>query len=99
MRARSVSVVDRTERLAKIDYLSISAVTVIGGLQAEGPTMRENDLDYSRRRAKEEAARALSLADRNVASVHRQLAAAHRTRVAELSSAKPQLEAPWSLLA
>ena len=61
--------------------------------------MREDDLEYSRRRAKEEVARALPLVNAHIAAVHRQLADAHRERVAQLSLVPTQLAAPLPLSA
>jgi hypothetical protein len=61
--------------------------------------MREDDLNYSRRRAKEEAARAQSHSDPLIAAVHRELAEAYRQRVAVLSSAPDRLAAPGLLSA
>jgi hypothetical protein len=47
--------------------------------------MRENDISYSRRRAREEAARALALFDPTVAAVHRRFAEAYRKRAIKLN--------------
>lgn len=56
--------------------------------------MHEDDLNYSRRRAREEAASALLLGDPRVAAVHGKLAAAYRARVALLSLAPARFEVP-----
>jgi hypothetical protein len=52
--------------------------------------MREDNLDYSRRRAKQEAMLALSQNDPAIAEIHRQMANAYRQRVAELANNFPR---------
>jgi hypothetical protein len=89
----------RTDRLDRREYEGNSELNGFDLAEAKGTKMREDDLDYSRRRAKEEAARALSLADTRIADVHRRLAAAHRDRVAQLSSAPAHRAVPLSLSA
>jgi hypothetical protein len=54
-------------------------------------TMQEDDLTYFRRRAREEAARALSITDSVTAAVHRELAVAYRLRVSGLADHAPRL--------
>jgi hypothetical protein len=59
--------------------------------------MQEDDLSYSRRRAEEEAARAMSIGSPQIAIIHRQMAEAYRERVTQLSTVPGRLAAPWPL--
>ncbi len=67
--------------------------------ELERSVMHEDELDYARRRARQEAALALSLRDPRIAAVHRKMAAAYRARVALLSTTPASFVVPWSVSA